>query len=111
MVVDTLIEEIQDLNLTYLLLVQRLLRKDRATAIFRLKLSDEMADLLAGLSSKQLAQLARINQLICRPGFEDAGQLTKVLNNSREPGLTRLHASLLMVSADRAAGRARTVEP
>ncbi|MFD2837054.1 flagellar transcriptional regulator FlhD [Azotobacter vinelandii] len=37
MVVDTLIEEIQDLNLTYLLLVQRLLRKDRATAIFPLE--------------------------------------------------------------------------
>ncbi|GAB3460195.1 flagellar transcriptional regulator FlhD [Azotobacter salinestris] len=104
MVVDTLIEEIQDLNLTYLLLVQRLLRKDRATAIFRLKLSEEMANLLAGLSGKQLVQLARTNQLICRPGFEDAGQLMKVLNNSREPGLARLHASLLMISADQSVG-------
>ncbi|WP_349571493.1 flagellar transcriptional regulator FlhD [Azotobacter salinestris] len=110
MVVDTLIEEIQDLNLTYLLLVQRLLRKDRATAIFRLKLSEEMANLLAGLSGKQLVQLARTNQLICRPGFEDAGQLMKVLNNSREPGLARLHASLLMISADQSVGRVGNAE-
>lgn len=110
MVVDSLIEEIQDLNLSYLLLVQRLLRKDRATAMFRLKLSDEMANLLAGLSGKQLMQLARTNQLICRPGFENAGQLAKVLSNSREPRLTRLHASLLMVYADQSAGRIGNAE-
>ncbi len=102
MAAESLMEEIQDLNLSYLLLAQRLLRKDRATAIFRLKLSEELADLLAGLSGKQLMQLARTNQLIFRPGFEDAGYLAKVLNNTREPGLVRLHAALLMTSADRA---------
>lgn len=106
MAAESLMEEIQDLNLSYLLLAQRLLRKDRATAIFRLRLSEELADLLAGLSGKQLMQLARTNQLIFRPGFEDAEHLAKVLNNTREPGLARLHAALLMTSTDRVIGQA-----
>ena len=95
-----LMDEIQDLNLSYLLLVQRLLRKDRDTAIFRLKLSSEMADLLTELSGKQLMQLARTNQLICRPLLPEAAHLAKALNNVREPGLASLHAALLNTSAD-----------
>lgn len=94
-----LMDEIQDLNLSYLLLVQRLLRKDRDTALFRLKLSSEMADLLTELSSKQLMQLARTNQLICRPQLPEAAQLAKALNNVREPGLASLHAALLNTAA------------
>jgi len=68
---NTELEDIQDLNLSYLLLAQNLLRKDREIAIFRLKLSEQMADLLTKLSSKQMTQLARVNQLICRPVFEE----------------------------------------
>ncbi|MNZ22118.1 Flagellar transcriptional regulator FlhD [compost metagenome] len=103
--VDSLLDDIQDLNLSYLLLVQRLLREDRPTAMFRLKLDEPMADLLATLSGKQLVQLARTNQLICRLGFDDAEQLTKVLNNQREQGLARIHAALLMACADSDVGK------
>ena len=38
---DSVLDDIQDLNLSYLLLAQRLLREDRATAMFRLKLRRE----------------------------------------------------------------------
>ena len=102
---DSVLDDIQDLNLSYLLLVQRMLREDRATAMFRLKLGAEMADLQASLSGKQLVQLARSNQLICRLAFEDAEQLTRVLNNQREQGLLQIHAALLMASAGADAGR------
>ncbi|MGY4491234.1 flagellar transcriptional regulator FlhD [Pseudomonas putida] len=106
---DRGLEDIQDLNFSYLLLVQRLLRKDRATAMFRLKLSEGMADLLVQLTSKQLTQLARINQLVCRPVFDEAECLSRVLGNSRELGLVEIHSSLLMASVDvggEAGGRA-----
>jgi flagellar transcriptional activator FlhD len=43
-------KEIADLNLTYLLLAQKLLREDKASAMLRLGLSAEMADLLIGMS-------------------------------------------------------------
>ena len=39
-------KEIADLNLTYMLLAQKLLREDKAAAMLRLGISNEMADLL-----------------------------------------------------------------
>lgn len=98
MTVDSLLEDIQDINLSYLLLVQRLLNEDRATAMFRLKLSESMADLLASLSIKQLGQLSRTNQLLCRLCFDSPEQLLKLTNDPREQGLGQTHAALLMAS-------------
>ncbi|HEY0287226.1 MAG TPA: flagellar transcriptional regulator FlhD [Pseudomonas sp.] len=106
---NTELEDIQDLNLSYLLLAQNLLRKDRDIAIFRLKLSEKMADLLTKLSSKQMTQLARVNQLICRPVFEETDRLSRVLGNSRELGMVEIHSALLMAAADRS-GDMRIVE-
>ncbi|MBZ9574330.1 MULTISPECIES: flagellar transcriptional regulator FlhD [Modicisalibacter] len=99
MPIDSLLSDIQDTNLSYLLLVQRLINEDRPTAMFRLKLSDEMADLLASLSVKQLSQLARSNQLLCRLCFDEPEQLTKLIEDPRDQGLGQIHAALLMASA------------
>lgn len=98
MYIDSLLNDIQDTNLSYLLLVQRLLNEDRATAMFRLKLSESMADLLASLSIKQLSQLARTNQLLCRLCFDEPEQLMKLIDDPREQGLGQTHAALLMAS-------------
>ncbi|KFF49811.1 flagellar transcriptional regulator FlhD [Salinicola sp. JS01] len=97
------LEDIQDLNLSYLLLVQRLLNEDRETAMFRLNLDAEMADAIAGLSIKQLTQLSRTNQLLCHLRFSDARQLDLLLNNPRAQGLSQTHAALLMAGANRIA--------
>lgn len=96
--IDSLLGDIQDTNLSYLLLVQRLLNEDRATAMFRLKLTESMADLLASLSVKQLGQLSRTNQLLCRLCFDDPDQLTKLIQDPRDQGLGQTHAALLMAS-------------
>ncbi|KXS35481.1 MAG: flagellar transcriptional activator FlhD [Halomonadaceae bacterium T82-2] len=95
---DSLLSDIQDTNLSYLLLVQRLLNEDRPTAMFRLKLSEEMADLLVSLSVKQLGQLARSNQLLCRLCFEEPDQLRKLIEDPRDQGLGQIHSALLMAS-------------
>lgn len=98
MTTDTLLDEIQDLNLSYLLLVQRLLNEDRASAMFRLKITEEMADLLATLTVKQLSKLSRTNQLLCRPCYDDADKLRKLTHNPRSQGLSQTHAALLMAA-------------
>src|SRR5690554_7903014 len=98
----TFLDEIQELNLAYLLLAQRLLGSDRATAMFRLKIDDETADLLLSLSAAQLTRLARTQQLLCHFGFESAEQLRRVVNNPRDNGLSQFHASLLMAGRDTA---------
>lgn len=90
------LDEIQELNLAYLLLAQRLLNDDRAAAMFRLKIDDETADLLVSLGAAQLTRLARTNQLLCHFGFEGADQLRQVVDNPRDNGLSQFHASLLM---------------
>jgi flagellar transcriptional activator FlhD len=103
---SSLINEIEELNLTYLLLAQRMLQSDRASAMFRLKVDDEMADLLLSLSAAQLAKLARTNQLLCRFAYEDADQLRTVTHPHREHHLSGFHSSVLMAS--RSQGETKT---
>lgn len=90
--------EIQELNLTYLLLAQRLLKEDPPLARFRLKISEEMAELISSLSAKQLAQLARTNQLLFRPCLEEVEHVERIVNNDRDQGLSQTHAALLLAS-------------
>ena len=92
----THLDEIQELNLAYLLLAQRLLNEDRAAAMFRLKIDEETADLIVSLGAAQLTRLARTNQLLCHFGFEGATQLRQVIDNPRDNGMSQFHASLLM---------------
>ncbi|SOC18494.1 flagellar transcriptional activator FlhD [Alloalcanivorax xenomutans] len=96
--VDNVLNEIQDLNLTYLLLAQRLLQEDYATAVFRLKIDEPMAEVLLSLSARQLSRLARTNQFLFRLGLDDAGQLQALTNHKREQGLEQTHAALLMTA-------------
>lgn len=95
---SNLLDEIEELNLAYLLLAQRMLHDDRTSAMFRLKIDGDMADLLLSLNARQLAKLSRTNQLLCHFGYEGAEQLRQVIDNPREQGLSRFHASLLMAS-------------
>ncbi|PMR77686.1 flagellar transcriptional regulator FlhD [Billgrantia endophytica] len=90
------LDDIQELNLAYLLLAQRLLNDDRTAAMFRLKIEEETADLLLSLGAVQLTRLARTNQLLCHFGLEGADQLRQVVDNPRDNGLSQFHASLLM---------------
>ena len=89
-------DEIQEINLAYLLLAQRLLAEDRETGMFRLKVDGELADLLVSLNARQLTKLARTNQLLCRFMPENAEQLRQVTHNPRDQGLAGLHTSLLL---------------
>jgi len=98
---NSLLDDIQDLNLSYLLLVQRLLNEDRESAMFRLDLNAGLADVIAGLSIKQLTQLSRTNQLLCNLRFTDADKLNLLIHNPRAQGLEQTHASLLMAGANR----------
>ncbi|BCA90327.1 MULTISPECIES: flagellar transcriptional regulator FlhD [Halomonadaceae] len=89
------LDEIQEINLAYLLLAQRLLSEDREAAMFRLKIDSELADLLVSLNAWQLTKLARSNQLVCRFSHSSGRRLREILENPRDQGLSGLHASLL----------------
>lgn len=97
---DQLSKEIRDANLTYLMLAQSVIRKDKAEALFRLGISEESADLIAALSPAQILKISTTPMLLCRFRVDDDmvwGLLTnhtpaKVDNDAT----TKLHASILM---------------
>ncbi|WP_106420106.1 flagellar transcriptional regulator FlhD [Salinicola tamaricis] len=96
------LEDIQDLNLSYLLLVQRLLNEDRETAMFRLNLDAEMADAIAGLSIKQLTN-SRAPISCCAICASPMRVSSICCSTIRCPGLSQTHAALLMAGANRIA--------
>ena len=50
--------EIGEINLAYMLLAQKLVKQDRAEAMFRLGVGRDLADLLANMSLSQIVKLA-----------------------------------------------------
>lgn len=63
--------DIQETNLSYLLLAQRLLQENKALAIYTLGLSEQVGDVLSSLTLAQLLKLSRSSQLLLRFRFED----------------------------------------
>ncbi|MCK2097090.1 flagellar transcriptional regulator FlhD [Thauera aromatica] len=91
-------EEVEELNLLYLMLAQRMLTQDRASAKFRLKIDDAVADVLLSLKPRQVRQLAACNQLLCRLVFDGAERFKALVENRRLEGLTGLHAAIVLAS-------------
>lgn len=93
---NDMMAEIRDANLSYLMLAQQMIRSDRATAIFRLGISQSIADLLASLSNPQLLKLASSNMMLARFRFEDSTILGMLTSYSKERSLAQSHAAILM---------------
>jgi flagellar transcriptional activator FlhD len=91
-----MIAEIRDTNLRYLMLAQQMIRADQATAIFRLGISSEIADLLKGLNNAQILKLASTNMMLARFRFDDGAILGMLTNYNKDRELAQSHAAILM---------------
>lgn len=91
-----LLDEIREANLSYLLLAQQLIRNDREDALFRLGLSEEVADLVEGLTTAQILRVASNNVLMCRFRFDDEVVWNLLTSHSKERAAAGMHASILM---------------
>ena len=98
---EHLLDDVRDLNLSYLILMQRLINTDRELAMFRLKIDEEMADLLSEIPVADLAKLARCNQLLCHFSLDNAEQLFSLINAPRDDDMRRLHAAILLSSQNK----------
>lgn len=98
--------EIADLNLNYMLLAQKLLREDRAAATLRLGISNEMADLLAGMSLAEVVKLATSNFVLCAFRLGDLPIARTVMQDARERTLQQAHLSILLAGQNAAASAA-----
>ena len=95
---DQILMEIREVNLSYLMLAQSLIRSDREQALYRLGLSEQAADRLASLSPAQVLKVASGNTLLCRMRIDDDLVWSLLTSHSKpaNDSVTRLHANILM---------------
>ncbi|HAF45438.1 MAG: flagellar transcriptional regulator FlhD [Sideroxyarcus sp.] len=89
-------EEIKETNLSYMLLAQQMIRDDKPAAIFRLGVSEELADLIVGLSPAQLLKMASSNMLLCRFRFDERLLLNLITDYNKDRMMSQAHAAILM---------------
>ncbi|WP_413187903.1 flagellar transcriptional regulator FlhD [Paraburkholderia sacchari] len=90
------LDSIREINLSYLMLAQRMLREDKPVGMFRLGLSSELADLLSGLSLAQIVKLAASDQLLCSFRFDDHVMLSALTQTSRHADVAATHTAILL---------------
>lgn len=99
---EQLLNEIREVNLAYLVLAQHMIRADRAQALYRLGVNQEVAEVIVKLSPAQLMKIASTNQLISRFRFDDDvvwDLLTShgsVSNTPLGAAVSGLHANIVM---------------
>ena len=89
-------EEIKEANLSYLLLARQMIQDDQATAIFRLGISDEMAELIADLSPAQLLKMAASKKLLCSFRFDEKLLLNMITDYNKDRLMSQAHTAILM---------------
>lgn len=95
MTMTTLQDEIRELNLTFLMLSQRMLRDDREAALFRLGIGADVADMLLALSSAQLVRMASNPMVLPRFRFDDTLMTGLLAGQGRDQAAAGLHAAIL----------------
>jgi flagellar transcriptional activator FlhD len=91
-----MLDEIRETNLAYLLLAQQLVKLDKATGMFRLGISDDVAQVLEKLSSGQMLKMAASNMLLCRFRFDDSAILGLFTSDGNAKPMVPSHAAVLM---------------
>ncbi len=90
------LSDIQEVNLSYLLLAQRLLRENFPVGMFRLGCSEAVAQILLGLSPAQLVKLASVNTLICGFRLDDYKLLSALTQDVLGGVLQQAHSTILL---------------
>jgi flagellar transcriptional activator FlhD len=93
---DDNVQNINDLNLSYLLLAQSLIKEDKEAARFRLGLTESLMDSLKNLSVPQLIKLASTNQLICQLRINSEAVIDFLTKDSRIDALQHVHTGIIL---------------
>ncbi|POT54753.1 flagellar transcriptional regulator FlhD [Citrobacter amalonaticus] len=93
---DEQLQSIHDINLSYLLLAQQLIREDKFAAGFRLGLPEATIDTIKDLSLPKLIKLASTNQLICRLRVDNEMVIDMLTKDSRIEALQQIHTGIIL---------------
>lgn len=93
---EQLMEEIREVNLTYLMLAQNMIRQDKAEAMYRLGVKEEIATILEQLTPGQLLKVAASNMVMCCFRFNDQLVWNLLTSHSKDANAAAIHAGILM---------------
>lgn len=93
---NSALSDIQEVNLSYLMLAQRLLRDNYAAGMYRLGFDADVADILLSLSPAQLVKLASTNTLICGFRLNDYELLSTLGQDVLGGVLQQAHSTILL---------------
>jgi len=93
---NNVLSDIQEVNLSYLMLAQRLLRENYAAGMYRLGFDADVADIVLGLSPAQLVKLASANTLICGFRLNDYQLLSTLGQDVLGGVLQQAHSTILL---------------
>lgn len=100
---DEIAREISDINLAYILLAQKMVKKDKAATMIRLGIGSKLADMLANMTITQIIKLSNSKFLIFSPRLDDDASFHVAGNEEKDPALQRAHMSILMTGRHLAA--------
>jgi flagellar transcriptional activator FlhD len=92
-------KEIADLNLTYMLLAQKMLRADKPAAMLRLGISPAVAELLSTLPLADVIKLAASNFVLCTFRLDELPGFRSVVEGARQQALQQAHISIILAGA------------
>ncbi len=81
-------EEIKETNLSFMLIAQQMIKGDKVAAIKNFGMSEEMADLVAGLSPAQMLKMSASNMLLCCFRFDDSLLLNMLGNYQKDSSVS-----------------------
>ena len=96
MISNHLLTEIREANLTYLLLAQQMIKEDKPAAMFRLGVTEDVADLIERLTPAQILKMAASNMLLCRFRFDNRLLADMLTSYSKDRMMASAHAAVLM---------------
>jgi flagellar transcriptional activator FlhD len=95
---ESMLAEIREANLTYLILAQRMLRADRAQGMFRLGIGEDVATIVETLTTAQMIKIAGTSFLMCKLRFDDR-MVWDLITGHDELAMKGAHAAILLARA------------
>lgn len=93
-----IIEEIQEMNFSYLNLAKKMISLDKEEAITRMGISNETADLIESMTNTQLMKFSRSNQLIPKLGHVEKALIKTVVTQNNEYIPHKFHSAIILSS-------------
>jgi len=78
------------------MLAQQMIKENKAAAIFRLGISQDLVELLSDLAPTQVIKMAASNMLLCRFRFDEQFLLNMITDHDKDRLMSKAHAAILM---------------